>query len=75
MEDLEKKFPLGTKVIPHSKSIDLKRANQIVKGNHIYDGYDIIVHVEGGSFTIYRNGKWADIISRPEGCEPIYSIY
>lgn len=74
LEEAKERFPIDT-VFNNSKIIDARRANQIVKGNHRHDGDDIIAHVEGGFFTIYRDGKWADIISRPVGCEPIYSIY
>jgi len=70
------KFPVGTvfnnaQIISNSTMLD-----RTVGGTPKWDYSDIIVNVQtGGNYTIYRDGKWADIISGPVGSEPNYSIY
>lgn len=69
------KFSEGI-VFNNSNIIDRTMSDVTVGGNPKWDYNDIIINVQGGgNFTIYRNGKWADIISGPVGSEPNYSIY
>jgi hypothetical protein len=69
------KFPVGT-VFNNGSIIGRSMSDVTVGGRPRWDYDDIIINIQGGgNFTIYRNGKWADIISGPAGSEPNYSIY
>lgn len=69
------KFPVGT-VFNNGSIIGRTMSDVTVDGKPRWDYTDIIINIQGGgNFTIYRDGKWADIISGPVGSEPNYSIY
>lgn len=78
IEEAQRRFPSGT-VFNNSELIGMVRANQTVADPcriKSYGSDEVIVNVaEHSTYTIYRDGIWADIISGPAGSEPTYTIY
>lgn len=78
IEEAYRRFPSGT-VFNNSKVIGMLRPDQTVADPcrvKICGSNELIVNVEARStYTIYRDGIWADIISGPAGSEPTYTIY
>ena len=78
IEEAYRRFPPGT-VFNNSKVIEMLRPDQTVADPcriKCYGNDEIIVNVVARStYTIYRDGIWADIISGPAGSEPTYTIY
>lgn len=78
IEEAYRRFPSGT-VFNNSALIGMVRTDQTVADPcriKSYGNDEIIVNVEAHStYTIYRDGIWADIISGPAGSEPTYTIY
>lgn len=78
IEEAKKRFPPGT-VFNNSELIGLVRDNQTVAefpDIRKYGSNELIVEVGiHSTYTIYKDGIWADIISGPAGSEPTYTIY
>ena len=78
IEEAKKRFPPGT-VFNNSTLIGRVREDQTVaESGEIkqYGSNELVVYVgDYSTYTIYRDGLWADIISSPTGSEPNYTIY
>ena len=78
IEEANRRFPPGT-VFNNSELIGMVRANQTVADPcriRRHGSTELIAEVGAHStYTIYRDGIWADIISGPAGSEPTYTIY
>lgn len=77
--DAKDRFPIGTKFKNDNIMISTSRTKVINSSEFQCFHTDrtlkiILVNKDGGRFTIFRDGKWADIISAPSESNNIFPV-
>lgn len=63
LEEAKIRYPIGSNVSNYNLGINCKFITKAIpRKHHFYDGSIVVDGTFGGTYTIYSNNKWADII-------------
>ena len=66
LEEAKIRYPIGSDVSNYNLGLNCKfKTKAIPRKHHFYDNI-VVDGTFGGTYTIYANNKWADIIQLPQ---------
>ena len=72
LEEAKIRYPIGSDVSNYNLGLQCKFITKAIPRKNSYDGSIVVDGTFGRTYTIYYNGKWADII---QSSQPIIDFH